>query len=92
MGNAATVPVHPLKAWRTADDRQFSAADVSALIESRGFNFKERTVIAVEDGWRRPKYDVCEVIEKITNGAVTIPQLRHWPLRGERRTKKKRAA
>ena len=71
--------VHPLRAWR--ERRRFSAADVSALIEARGFAFKRRSVLAVEDGWRHPAYDICEVIQAITDGEVTIAVLRHWPLR-----------
>jgi hypothetical protein len=90
MGHA-TAPLHPLKIWRTSPERGFSPRDVSALLEARGLAFKERTVIAVEDGWRLPSYKVCEAIEEISHGAITVPQLRHWPLRAVRTAKKKRA-
>lgn len=92
MGNAV-VSEHPLRAWRTAPERGFSAADVSALVQARGFKFRPRTVLAVEEGWRHPGYLTCEAIEQITQGAVTVSQLRHWPLRegAMKSVKKKRA-
>ncbi len=84
MGDAQQI--HPLKAWRTAVGRAFSARDVSALISARGKKFGARSVVAVEDGWRRPGYDICEAIEEITGGMVTIAQLRHWPVRQAKKT------
>jgi predicted transcriptional regulator len=87
---ANELPSHPLRKWREA--RGYSAADVSALLKSRGFEFKKRTITAVEDGWRRPAYDVCEALESITGKAVTIAELRHWPLRESPPAKKKHAA
>jgi hypothetical protein len=74
-----TRPTHPLKKWRK--DQRYTPADVSSLIEGRGRHFKDRSVVAVEDGWRHPAYEVCVVIEAITGGTVTVEQLRAWPLR-----------
>lgn len=79
-------PVHPLRKWR--EDQSYSTQDVSSLITSRGEPFKPRSVLAVEDGWRHPSYEVCKIIESITGNTVTVEQLRHWPLRPQ----KKRAA
>lgn len=83
------LPIHPLKRWR--QQQNYSAADVSSLIEGRGRPFKDRAVIAVEDGWRHPAYEVCVIIQAITGGNVTVEQLRAWPLR-ELAAKKRRAS
>lgn len=79
---ASELPTHPLRKWREA--RGYTTEDIAALIKSRGVEFKRRSVVAIEDGWRHPAYRVCEILESITGSAVTISELRHWPLRGER--------
>lgn len=88
---ATLVPIHPFRAWRKS--KGYSLEHASALIEARGFSFKPRSVLAVEDGWRRFAYDVCEAIEAITDGEVKVSQLRHWPMRLAKKVcSKKRAA
>jgi len=79
MFMATELNAHPLRRWRK--NRKYTTLDISHLLKARGVEFKRRSLLAVEDGWRRPAYDVCEIIEAITGGVVTVAELRHWPLR-----------
>lgn len=73
------LPDHPLRRWRKS--KGYTTTELSELLRSTGVEFKPRSIIAVESGYRHPAYEVCEAIETLSGKVVSIAELRHWPLR-----------
>jgi hypothetical protein len=71
--------VHPFRRWR--EKVGYSADTAAAMIRAKGRQVSKRYLDAIETSQRRPSYETCEVMQAITEGAVTVAALRHWPLR-----------
>ena len=71
--------VHPFRRWR--EKVGYSADTAAAMIRAKGRQVSKRYLDAIETSQRRPSYETCEVMQSITEGAVTVAALRHWPLR-----------
>jgi hypothetical protein len=71
--------VHPFRRWR--EKAGYSADVAAAMIRAKGRQVSKRYLDAIETSQRRPAYETCEAMQSITEGAVTVAALRHWPLR-----------
>lgn len=81
---------HPLRIWRRG--AQISAESFVGLLAERGYVLTPRYISeAIEGAYRHPAFEVCEAIQEITDGAVTVAMLRHWPLRDATPSKKRAA-
>lgn len=75
--------VHPFRRWR--EEHGYSANVAAAMLRAKGRRVSKRYLDAIEVGARRPSYETCEAMQVITDGAVTVAALRHWPPLAARR-------
>jgi transcriptional regulator with XRE-family HTH domain len=72
---------HPLRAWRLS--QRWSRETLATLLQGLGRQAKARTLEAIENGFRRPSFELCEAIETLSGGKLCARDLRKHPLRDE---------
>lgn len=87
-------PTHPFRQWRLGEEEKVDVPTACRLAKSYdpSISLAERTLEAVERGHRRPSYEICHALSKVTRGKVSAHAIRTYPYDDVERARAAKAA